>query len=93
MMLNNLRKTEIWIYDITEPLEHDDFIMGEVEIYFTNGIFDKCIFPFKGLYDREKWDLLAQLSRKITEIEKQYYQQNTRGDYPCDATEHLPKEI
>lgn len=72
MKLVNLRKTEIWMYDITEPLQYDEHIVGEIEITFMNGKFVGIDWPFKHRYTLEQLDIIAETIAKAHEIEKSY---------------------
>ena len=76
MNLGKLSKTEIWKFDIEDKdipySDVGDIVIGEIKITFTNEKFVKATFPFTGSYTKAQWNLLAQVSKKITEIEKQY---------------------
>lgn len=71
MHLENMIKTEIWRFTIryeTQSL----WVIGTVEITFTDKKFVSATYPMKGLYTENEWDLLAQINGKIKEIKKQY---------------------
>ena len=72
MKLKNLRKTEIWKFDITEPLQYDDHIVGEIEITFMNGKFVGIDWPFRDRYTLEQLDIIAEAIAKAHEIDCQY---------------------
>jgi hypothetical protein len=40
-----------------------------VEIFFENGKFSRCDFPFRGTYNREQWAILAEIESEIHRIE------------------------
>jgi hypothetical protein len=43
--------------------------LGKVVIFFENGKFFKCFFPFCGIYTREQWAMLAEIENEIHRIE------------------------
>jgi hypothetical protein len=43
--------------------------LGKVVIFFENGKFFKCFFPFCGIYTREQWSMLAEIENEIHRIE------------------------
>ena len=72
MILSNPIRRETWIFEIQQDLQFYPQTLGHVEITFTDGKFVKATFPFTGSYSKKQWDLLAQISGKISEIEKYY---------------------
>lgn len=42
---------------------------GEVTIIFINGKFSEARFPLEGTYSRNGWRILAEIEKRITEIE------------------------
>ena len=72
MKLGKMIKTEIWKFDITEPLQYDDHIVGEITITFMNGKFVGIDWPFKHRYTLEQLDIIAEAIAKAHEIKKQY---------------------
>jgi hypothetical protein len=43
--------------------------LGKVVIFFENGKFSRCDFPFRGTYNREQWAILAEIESEIHRIE------------------------
>jgi hypothetical protein len=45
-----------------------------VEITFKDKKFSNATFNFKGIYDRQHWNVLEKINKVITYIEKKYNQ-------------------
>ena len=67
-----IEKTEIFIYQINKNSMIDGVGIdcgGEIEIVFENDKFSRVQFPFAGSYSRANWKVLAEVEKKISEIE------------------------
>ena len=68
-----IEKTERYIYRINRNSKVDDILLncaGEVEIVFVNDKFKSVTYPFGGIYSRGEWKVLAEVEKKISEIEE-----------------------
>ncbi len=43
----------------------------QVAVYFRDGIFQRCVFPYAGHYTYNMWKLLGSLSQHIQELQAQ----------------------
>jgi hypothetical protein len=63
-------KTDVYSYKINGGGEFFIKESGEVKILFENDVFVSASFPFRDVYTRNGWRILAGINEKIAEIEK-----------------------
>ena len=65
-----LDSADIYTFNFDDP--KNGKIQRSIKIVFVNGLFSKCEFPFNGFYSRKEWNILSDINKKISELERGY---------------------
>ena len=71
MQLGKKIKRETWIFPVEDDVAYLKNL-GTIEITFINDKWVKTTYSFSIPYTKEQRDFLAEISGKITEIERQH---------------------
>lgn len=61
--------TKIYAYEIRFYTSGGFTRKETAAIHFVDGKFDHCDFSFHSPYTREQWNVLAEIEKKISELE------------------------
>ncbi|MCK5027857.1 MAG: hypothetical protein KAS07_05555 [Candidatus Pacebacteria bacterium] len=80
LLLNQTRETkDVFMYEIGSGGELDVEADGSVSIIFVDGEFSEAKFSFHGAYSRDEWRILAEINKRIEEIESIFGKEKENG--------------